>query len=737
MTVISLLYDLFFMMPLSLAIMSFVHGLVEPPETKAVWIVITVLTTLFLLLLKHLSIRGKAVLGGVLLTAMLAVWIMLPSGARWETLMEHGFVFREILMAAGCFILNEVATRYPKIRIVLSVAGIAALVVFLIRGMNIEKISVVSVFAFAVFTFTDLLERHSAKEGDTNNHKHLAFVSPFILVVFILTMIIKAPDKPYDWGVFVRIGKFLKSEYILITETYFSKNGWDKETPIIGFSDRAGVGGDLSKAPRDVMQLTAYTENDSLIYLGGKRFDSFDGRDWVKNDESTVNESYLDSIETMNAVLDAKGDAPVTDYVKKAYLGVEYKDMHTMCVFAPAKTIPSKNNANERTTLGRDYLFTDRGVSKKPYEITYYRINKDAACFREMAETEHTMDAERFETARVECTIPGELTYDDYLAYHESIYRYYAKAPELSPKLREYMDELLDGAETDYEKLCRIEGMFSTFRYTIHPGDLPEEIMSEEEFLDYFIFEKQEGYCSYYSSAFVLLARACGIPAAYVQGYAVPIGKSRSVLVDVSCGHAWAEAYIDGTGWIPFEPTPGMREEVFWPTQSEIESHEYVRSETMPEIPGSEPVIPDTEQPEKKKITVKWYQIMIPAAAGILFTMMLIAVSRMVKKKRYRKLSERAKAAYLCKNCMDTLRRFRLGKRDTETLSEYAGRIKKDVSEERLTFIPVYEEILYSEREISPEERMNLEEEYRELKAFCRPHSVRDLWRIYKREYVR
>ena len=50
------------------------------------------------------------------------------------------------------------------------------------------------------------------------------------------------------------------------------------------------------------------------------------------------------------------------------------------------------------------------------------------------------------------------------------------------------------------------------------------------------------------------VARAAGIPARYVQGYCFFLnGGSTQVLSDYA--HAWPEAYIEGLGWVPFEPT--------------------------------------------------------------------------------------------------------------------------------------------------------------------------------------
>lgn len=53
---------------------------------------------------------------------------------------------------------------------------------------------------------------------------------------------------------------------------------------------------------------------------------------------------------------------------------------------------------------------------------------------------------------------------------------------------------------------------------------------------------------------FVAAARHVGTPARYVSGYLHRDEASR----EADAGHAWAEAYVDGIGWIGFDPSVGM-----------------------------------------------------------------------------------------------------------------------------------------------------------------------------------
>ena len=114
--------------------------------------------------------------------------------------------------------------------------------------------------------------------------------------------------------------------------------------------------------------------------------------------------------------------------------------------------------------------------------------------------------------------------------------------------------------------------------YTIRPGSTPRG----EDFINYFLTKGRKGYCSYFASASVLIFRYCGIPARYVEGYAVsyndiadadlvedakysdyyegysPIGETAVITLEVTdaSAHAWTEIYDDEKGWVVVDTTP-------------------------------------------------------------------------------------------------------------------------------------------------------------------------------------
>ena len=86
--------------------------------------------------------------------------------------------------------------------------------------------------------------------------------------------------------------------------------------------------------------------------------------------------------------------------------------------------------------------------------------------------------------------------------------------------------------------------------------------------VDEFLFEQKAGFCEHYSSAFVVLMRAAGIPARVVTGY---VGGYRNRYGDYWVvrrmdAHAWAEVWLSQRGWVRVDPTAAVAPERIYDT---------------------------------------------------------------------------------------------------------------------------------------------------------------------------
>ena len=126
-------------------------------------------------------------------------------------------------------------------------------------------------------------------------------------------------------------------------------------------------------------------------------------------------------------------------------------------------------------------------------------------------------------------------------------------------QVEEFASKLVEEETTNYDKAKKIEGFLRQYEYTLDLPPPPEE----GDIVEYFLFDLQKGYCDYYATAMVVMARAVGIPArlavGYVDGMYDPEGGR--YLITEADAHSWPELYFNDVGWVPFEPT--AQREVF------------------------------------------------------------------------------------------------------------------------------------------------------------------------------
>ena len=86
------------------------------------------------------------------------------------------------------------------------------------------------------------------------------------------------------------------------------------------------------------------------------------------------------------------------------------------------------------------------------------------------------------------------------------------------------------------------------------PGSEPARPPSDQDPVDWFLFDHGQGSHGNFSTAFVVLARAASVPARVVSGWAISPLQQQTVHWDQA--HQWAEIALEGLGWITFDPTP-------------------------------------------------------------------------------------------------------------------------------------------------------------------------------------
>ncbi|MBQ14125.1 MAG: DUF3488 and transglutaminase-like domain-containing protein [Gammaproteobacteria bacterium] len=124
---------------------------------------------------------------------------------------------------------------------------------------------------------------------------------------------------------------------------------------------------------------------------------------------------------------------------------------------------------------------------------------------------------------------------------------------------RRFAEELRNTVESDRDYAYTVLGHFQQeeFFYTLNPPLL------EENRIDEFLFNTREGFCEHYASTFAYLMRAVGIPARVVVGYqGAEYNRFEDYLMVYQYNaHAWNEVWLEGEGWVRFDPTSAVSPE--------------------------------------------------------------------------------------------------------------------------------------------------------------------------------
>lgn len=121
-----------------------------------------------------------------------------------------------------------------------------------------------------------------------------------------------------------------------------------------------------------------------------------------------------------------------------------------------------------------------------------------------------------------------------------------------NPQTRALAESWREQAARDRQVIDQALALFNQqFTYTLQPPLLGTHSVDE------FLFQSKRGFCEHFASSFAVLLRAAGIPARVVVGYQGgqwnPL--ENYLLVRQSDAHAWTEVWLEGQGWVMFDPT--------------------------------------------------------------------------------------------------------------------------------------------------------------------------------------
>ncbi|MEA3077079.1 MAG: hypothetical protein QOF60_1987 [Actinomycetota bacterium] len=130
----------------------------------------------------------------------------------------------------------------------------------------------------------------------------------------------------------------------------------------------------------------------------------------------------------------------------------------------------------------------------------------------------------------------------------------YLALPPLDNRVRNEALRITAPATTPYAKAIALQDYFHHgFRY-----DLNAKQGHDSRALENFLFRTKAGYCEQFAGSYAVLARLAGLPTRVTVGFTPGELQADGVYhVRDEHAHAWPEVYLQGFGWVAFEPTPG------------------------------------------------------------------------------------------------------------------------------------------------------------------------------------
>ena len=519
----ALLYDLIYIISVLTTAACFYCGLSGNETITPLACAAILIPVAFLSLLTHLKLKGRLLLLGITAAGFTGILIVYRRFADQASPADLRQILPLLAISLACYASGILMARYTIARLSASFISLILLILTVNAFIHPLTPGIFSAMFLIIISTADEVQQHWKKDGFTDKKTHLVCTAPFIALIIITASLFDYPDNPYDWRAFITI----RDSVVRAADRIAYSFGKGSDV-ITGFSDDGYLLTGLGSSVREELIITTRSDTDAPIYLTGTVSDTFDGRGWTNKDDSGIPERAFDVLESISSVK-SYSDL-LRDYYREADISVEYTELKTRYLLAPSK-LTSKSDLNGRASVDEEGgAFTFRRYN--PYHLSlnesYLISNTDNPAFHAYMQSNAAPGEKEWNEALnmiKKDSRDKELSYEKYPEYLAWIKSTYSEDIHLSPELKEKTDALYAGAQSSYEKLRRLESALGKMEYTLDPPPIPDDVDTPSEYLDHFLLEEGGGYCSYYATAFALLARAEGLPSRYVQGYRVPADK--------------------------------------------------------------------------------------------------------------------------------------------------------------------------------------------------------------------
>lgn len=639
---------------------------------------------------------------------MLAVMLLLGFRRReWILALYHNFL-QEIWVLLALIPFTFFLSLLREKLYWLSGICLIYIIYAAIKELPLNCMGGIAAFSFIFLSFIEMSVRHGYGKKKIDKLSGL-FVMPVCLAVCL--SLFPVSKEPYPFTT-------LKKLYIQIQETaavlqtefslFISGQSSEFSVNFTGYDDKNQhtIGASLLNNTKPALTVNIPGSLHGNLYLTGNIQNNYNENKWTFDLQEEADENFLeqdldmDSLELLYALYETGNLEQKHSYIWGTTISLVYNGLYTKDMFFPLKLC----EFSER----KDYKSLDnKFVASKPikegdsYKLRYLALNYGSEELEKLIrsrekkvyQTEVTDNTEFARTVQYSYSsfqnkIPSQ-GFEALLADRvQQIRRDYMQIPDyLYADICALTEDVTRDADSDYDKLKAIEQYLRGFRYTQTPEKCDKDAVAA------FLFDTQEGYCTYFASAFVLMSRAAGIPARYVNGFCIPVyaRQTGELSVGSDLAHAWPEAYLTGIGWISFEPTAGYAQyhDIPWEyvaaDRSSSHSISEVETDTGEEEEEEEMVQTEIEQQVEQLSTeirtsftrsVVWLCGLFPLMLALGCLLRLCS-----RKRRYKSAVKEYKLAALLYYELALLKGLGLKREAAETLLQYKVRVLKKYPE--------------------------------------------------------
>ncbi|WP_081673390.1 transglutaminase-like domain-containing protein [Butyrivibrio sp. FC2001] len=644
------------------------------------WLILLVCYGLFegvLLLGRYAQKKGILIGAQVVVTgALLLLFHEIPVIYQAEDAEEEGSYLSSIgiiaSLALAAYVILVLLSKIPVAMGVLIVAVDVYIVIKSIYGYPLERAAVAAAITLTILELwrataflSDKINKKDREVSYMGGRRESLGYRWLVLFVLLEVLVFSVPvnEKPIDWSFVYRIGYRVRDGIETLAENtgYYLSGIGEGSQYQSGYSGFSLVPGEISGSTREELYITTEGTKNSL-YLAGY----IDG-DQAGISEEMKGERLLDFLYALYSHDVTREEARCFGRVMK--LTIEFGYLRTRDIIRPANTlIIDYLKKDEIAEDGLQFKKTHKKGCR--YDVSYLNVDYGSRYLEKIMRTAAKSEMPSYSEMEDYCgklydfqlsRCVTEAEYKKWTERKEDFTEYLDPGELATSRMKELADDITRDAENEYDACRRIEKYLRQYKYSTNPGkgqsaSENKQASGEDNFIERFLFETGEGYCVHYASSMVELLRLSGIPARYVEGYCYTFPEVRHDIFTVTGdrAHAWVEAYVDGVGWVPFEPTTARRTSIdsswnytFTEEEQADEADvtaEYEAEQFVPDIPDNTAAnltgdeSGDEEEPKRHVIdvTVMAKTIGIILAGLVIYALLMWAAIVIIRALRYR-----------------------------------------------------------------------------------------------------